>query len=136
MALKRMLKKRFDLYLNLILLPIIIAGLFFSIFPENFITFFFEEAQESVNSVALVLRLFFISQIMIGITILSTKDNPSRSRSLIFWLAIYLLAMSAFFIAGIFIFQLKTLAVLPGIFFILSGTFLLAYASRNILVRE
>ena len=130
-----MLKKRFDLYVNIILFPIIISGLFYAFFPEKSLSFLCKDFLEP-SPADFFVRLFFISQILTGITILSARDNPSKNRSLIFWISIYLLSIGAFFISGIFFFNLKILAVLPGIFLILSGAFLMAYASRYILVRE
>ncbi|MDH5654873.1 MAG: hypothetical protein OEZ34_03125 [Spirochaetia bacterium] len=133
---KRMLKKRFNLYMNLIVFPIVLSGLFFVIFPEPSLQFLFTEVRVDSNPLLFFTRIFFLTQIILGITIMSTKDNPGKSRNLIFFIAAYLLSLSAFFLAGIYFYNLKSLASLPGIFLLLSGGFLLAYASRNILVRE
>ncbi len=102
-------------------------------------TFFHESFLKLYPNLDIVLLLARLSGLLLlytGMTILSVRHNPSESRDLIFWQGLLFTAKTGFLIAGPFLFHGRYWLFVPAGIWLLCGIFLLAFASRNLLVRE
>ena len=131
-----MLKRRFDFYLGIISYPQILLGILLAIFPVYGLKFIMEFPAEPGIATVFFARMYFVSFVMMGIMILSIRSFPDRNRNLIFWISLYFIYTAVQFFIGMYLKQLIYLSVLPALFFLVSGLFLMAYASRNLLIRE
>jgi len=144
---KRMWKARFVFYLWLIALPQLLLGFALLLIPElltNYAFFATPIAAEAEATGASAADALLLTERMLGLTLvilvfilLATRSNPGQNREFVFWIAVSQLAQAALVLAGPFWFELRWWAAAPaGAIWAAGAFFLLAFASRNLLVRE
>lgn len=135
-----MLKSRFRFYLSLIARPDIILGIWLIVSPASILhSFLFQEATRNAADFAggtLAAIMLGLTLCYTGITIINSGRNPSDSRDMIFWQSLMFFVRAVFLAAGPFFFGLRYWSFAPAAAWLLASIFLMAYASRNLLIRE
>lgn len=134
---RRIFKPAFRFYTALIALPFLVAGLVLSIYPSPVLPWLFEDPQTDPGSMFfLLVRIIGVSFLYITVTIFVMRNDPNRLINLGFWQAILCFALAGFAIASPFWFKASYYVLIPGAYWLVSGIFLFAFASRSLVVRE
>jgi len=132
MAKKRMLKTSFRGYLTMIAFLCFVPGAILIAYPLLLDSFIFH-AQAGAH---VLYRFCGLGLIFFAAAIFYSRRDPSSARDLIFWQSIYALSFSVLLFIGPWFFGMRFFVYPFAVFLLVSGLFLMSYASRNLLIRE
>ena len=118
-------------------MPFLFAGLVLAIYPAPVLPYFLESPQEELGPVFyLLVRVIGVSFLYITVTIFVMRGDPNKLIDLGFWQAVLCFALAGFTGVSPFWFKTSMLLLIPATYWLVSGIFLMAFASRTLLVRE
>ncbi|MBX7057813.1 MAG: hypothetical protein K1X75_07070 [Leptospirales bacterium] len=133
---RRMWKSQFSFYMLLTMLPLLALAAALLAAPEWLAALLFQSA-ESSPAFLWAGRLAGGALLFVAMALWGARSHPGDSRDLFFWGGIFYLALSMLFLFSPFLFSLSWSRAAPAAALFLPGSALqLAFASRNLLVRE
>jgi hypothetical protein len=160
----RMWKRSFMFYVLLLALPNIVLGLWLAIYPQGLLPAFLpagyavdsailpvpapatdetdEPAQDATTDPQLnpemkyLARLAGLGLFMVSMLLFTARNEPGRNREFMFWMSLYYAGLAALNIGAVFFREINLWTLPAGVFWLVAAAFLMAFASRNLLVRE
>ncbi|MEQ9363627.1 MAG: hypothetical protein RIF32_05260 [Leptospirales bacterium] len=162
---KRMWKQSFTFYVFLLAVPNIVLGLWLSIYPQTILPAFLpghsaetiaesdaaaaakpgavdQGATADESLVALSPELKYIARMaglglfMVSMLLFTARRNPGQNRELMFWMSLYYAGLAVLNIAAAYFGEISLWTLPAGAFWLTAAFFLMAFASRYLLVRE
>lgn len=134
---RRMWKSQFRFYMLLVIAPLLAQALVLLISPAWFLKTAFVSPPELSGAFSWMARIAGAALAFAAMILLGARNNPGQSREVFFWSALLYLALCGLCLAGPFLSGVAWLFAGPAAgLYLLAAVFQLAFASRNLLVRE
>ncbi|MCB1326563.1 MAG: hypothetical protein H7A21_04635 [Spirochaetales bacterium] len=137
---RRMWKGRFSLYVQLVSAPTLLLAVLLMVHPVLLLGLAFEGADvynpEQATAIHLFARIAGLAVFVLMIQVLGARQHPGNNRGLFFWVALLFLAFSGLIAVEAFLGQANYWMAAPLLIWVPGAAFFLAFASRNVLVRE
>ena len=148
-----MWKQSFTFYVLLLALPNIALGLWLSAYPQTLLPAFLPDHAASAEPIAgasqteaapppvtaelkYIARLAGLGLFMVSMLLFTARRQPGQNRELMFWMSLYYAGLAALNIAAVAFGEIDLWTLPAGIFWLVAAGFLMAFASRYLLVRE
>ncbi len=137
---KRIWRNQFSTYVNLIAAPFLVLAVLLLAKPDWLLPYLVKPESfsfyESLPAIAFLMRIGGLGLLFPTISLFTMKGQPNTFREFAFWQSLYLFFFSAALFAGPFYFGLRWFVYIPATIALIGSLFLIAFASRNLLVRE
>ena len=151
---KRIWKQSFTFYVLLLALPNIVLGLWLAAYPQALLPAFVPSSEDIVEEITTspipdegqtpeitaelkyIARLAGLGLFMVSMLLFTARSRPGQNREFMFWMSLYYAGLAALNIAAVAFREISLWTLPAGIFWLLAAIFLMAFASRNLLVRE
>ncbi len=133
---KRIWLSKFRFYLRLGSIPFIVIGLTLVFYPKVFFKYFDISDFNFNTYTQFFLRLLGILLVYIYLTFEYMGSDPNSHRDLAFFQSILLFFIGFLFLLSIFIWKFSLYLIIIFVYTLIFGFFLLAFSSKNLLVRD
>ncbi len=155
---KRMWKQSFTSYVFLLAVPTILLGLWLAVHPQTLLPIFLNgdltalsgdtAAPENASADAgaepgsltpdlkYIARLAGLGLFLVSMLLFTARRQPSQNRDFMFWISLYFAGLAGLNFAAAFFGEISLWTLPAGIYWAIAAGFLMAFASRYLLVRE
>ncbi|MCR9143308.1 MAG: hypothetical protein NXI24_13730 [bacterium] len=104
---------------------------------ESSITGFFDFSTQPLSpELKYIARLAGLGLFMVSMLLFTARRNPAQNRELMFWMSLYYAGLAVLNLAAAFFGEISLWTLPAGVFWLAAAFFLMAFASRYLLVRE
>lgn len=153
---KRMWKQSFTFYVFLLAAPNIVLGLWLAVHPQTLLPIFLDgdltalagetaepaggastdEQHPLTPDLKYIARLAGLGLFLVSMLLFSARRQPAQNRDFMFWISLYFAGLAALNFAAAAFGEISLWTLPAGVYWATAAGFLMAFASRYLLVRE